>query len=107
MLDDLLATRWNAIGENHLKLDQKVAALGWVFHSGKPLPYETSYRSWPYDIAAWEGLHLSVKGRDVDRASAKSLKRNERGIFWSNILHIDQNDSCYITQCSILAGDEL
>lgn len=67
VLDDLLAAWRNSIWENHLEFNQKVAALGGVFRSGKPLPYEPSQWAGLDDITAREGLHLSIKRRDVNR----------------------------------------
>ncbi len=66
-VDDFFAARGNAIRENDLKFDQQVSTLGGVLRSGKPLPYKPSHWAGLDDITAWEGLHLSVKRRDVNR----------------------------------------
>lgn len=67
VFDDFFAARGNAIRENDLKFDQQVSTLGGVLRSGKPLPYKPSHWAGLDDITAWEGLHLSIKRRDVNR----------------------------------------
>ncbi len=51
------------------RLEIRPAGLhaGGVLRSGKPLPYKPSHWAGLDDITAWEGLHLSVKRRDVNR----------------------------------------